>query len=78
MTASSSTARGDGWCELTSTEINKDFKELVGAEYTVKDLRTWAATLLAAAAFAERADGAGPDVGTPAKKVGAGGHDHGV
>ena len=48
------------WCELTSTEINKDFKELVGAEYTVKDLRTWAATLLAAAAFAERADGAAP------------------
>ncbi|HKX66569.1 MAG TPA: DNA topoisomerase IB [Intrasporangium sp.] len=51
---------GEAWCELTSTEINKDFKELVGAEYTVKDLRTWAATLLAAAAFAERADGAAP------------------
>jgi DNA topoisomerase IB len=51
---------GDVWCELTSTEINKDFKELVGAEYTVKDLRTWAATLLAAASFAERADGAAP------------------
>jgi DNA topoisomerase IB len=45
------------WCELTSTEINQDFKELVGDEYTVKDLRTWAATLLAAAAFADRVDG---------------------
>ena len=57
------------WYELTSTEINKDFKELVGAEYTVKDLRTWAATLLAAAAFAERADGGGPRSDRQRKKM---------
>jgi DNA topoisomerase IB len=60
---------GDVWCELTSTEINKDFKELVGEEYTVKDLRTWAATVLAAAAFAERVDGAAPTSERARKKV---------
>ncbi|MDC5698276.1 DNA topoisomerase IB [Intrasporangium calvum] len=57
------------WCELTSTEINKDFKELVGEDYTVKDLRTWAGTLLAAAAFAERADGGPPASERARKKV---------
>lgn len=45
------------WCDLSSTDINRDFKDLVGDEYTVKDLRTWAATLLAAAAFADQVDG---------------------
>jgi DNA topoisomerase IB len=60
---------GEAWCELTSTEINKDFKELVGVEYTVKDLRTWAATLLAAASFAERVDGGAPRSERQRKKV---------
>ncbi|GAA6527655.1 DNA topoisomerase IB [Intrasporangium sp. DVR] len=60
---------GGQWCELTSTEINKDFKELVGDEYTVKDLRTWAATLLAAAAFADRADGEPPTSERERKKI---------
>jgi len=32
---------------------NARFKELVGDEYTVKDLRTWHGTVLAAAAFAD-------------------------
>ena len=57
------------WCELTSTEINKDFKELVGDEYTVKDLRTWAGTLLAAAAFADRADHGPPASDRARRKV---------
>ncbi|WP_353508053.1 DNA topoisomerase IB [Intrasporangium sp.] len=60
---------GDQWCELSSADINRDFKELVGDEYSVKDLRTWAATVLAAAAFAERGDGAPPSSERARKKV---------
>ena len=60
---------GEVWCELSSTEINRDFKELVGEEYTVKDLRTWAATVLAAAAFAERVDDAAPTSERARKKM---------
>ncbi|ROP41216.1 DNA topoisomerase IB [Saccharothrix texasensis] len=35
-----------------SDDVNERFKEMVGAEFSVKDLRTWHATVLAAAAFA--------------------------
>lgn len=38
--------------EIASDDINERFKELVGDEFSVKDLRTWHATVLAAAAFA--------------------------
>ena len=41
-----------GWHELRSSDLNVAFKELVGEEYTVKDLRTWAATVTAAVALA--------------------------
>ena len=41
-----------GWHELSSGDLNVAFKELVGDEYTVKDLRTWAATVTAAVALA--------------------------
>ena len=41
-----------GWHELRSGDLNIAFKELVGEEYTVKDLRTWAATVTAAVALA--------------------------
>lgn len=50
-----------GWHDLTSTDVNREFKDLVGEAYTVKDLRTWAATVLAAAALA---DDAGPAAGS--------------
>lgn len=40
------------WHELHSADLNVAFKELVGAEYTVKDLRTWAATVTAAVTLA--------------------------
>jgi DNA topoisomerase I len=39
--------------ELHAEDLNARFKELVGAEYTVKDLRTWHGTVLAAAAFVD-------------------------
>jgi DNA topoisomerase IB len=42
----------DGWHELHSADLNLAFKELVGDEFTVKDLRTWAATVTAAVALA--------------------------
>jgi DNA topoisomerase I len=41
-----------GWHELRSADLNVAFKELVGEQYTVKDLRTWAATVTAAVALA--------------------------
>ena len=43
----------DEWRDIHSDELNARFKELVGAEYTVKDLRTWHGTVLAAAAFVD-------------------------
>lgn len=42
-----------GWVDLRADDLNVRFKELVGADYTVKDLRTWHGTVLAAAAFAD-------------------------
>ncbi|OBH61498.1 DNA topoisomerase IB [Mycobacterium sp. E2479] len=42
-----------GWVDIRAADLNDRFKELVGDEYTVKDLRTWHGTVLAAAAFAD-------------------------
>jgi DNA topoisomerase IB len=42
-----------GWIDVRADDLNARFKELVGNEYTVKDLRTWHGTVLAAAAFAD-------------------------
>ncbi|MEB3982134.1 DNA topoisomerase IB [Mycobacterium sp. 663a-19] len=42
-----------GWVNIRAEDLNARFKELVGDEYTVKDLRTWHGTVLAAAAFAD-------------------------
>jgi DNA topoisomerase IB len=39
----------DGWREVRAADVNARFKELAGDGYTVKDLRTWHATVLAAA-----------------------------
>jgi DNA topoisomerase-1 len=44
---------GAGWAEIHSDDLNTRFKELVGADYSVKDLRTWHGTVLAAAAFVD-------------------------
>jgi DNA topoisomerase I len=41
-----------GWVDLHADDLNERFKELVGAEYSVKDLRTWHGTVLAARSFA--------------------------
>ena len=42
-----------GWVDIRSDDLNARFKEMVGDEYTVKDLRTWHGTVLAAAAFVD-------------------------
>ena len=44
---------GSGWVDVHSDDLNARFKELVGTDYSVKDLRTWHGTVLAAAAFAD-------------------------
>jgi DNA topoisomerase I len=43
----------DIWTDIHSDDLNARFKELVGQEYSVKDLRTWHGTVLAAAAFVD-------------------------
>lgn len=43
---------GAAWQELRAEDVNGRFKELVGDQYSVKDLRTWNATVLAAAELA--------------------------
>ena len=42
-----------GWHDLRSGDLNLAFKEIVGEEFTVKDLRTWAATVTAAVSLAQ-------------------------
>lgn len=44
---------GSSWMDIHAEDLNARFKELVGDEYTVKDLRTWHGTVLAAAAFVD-------------------------
>jgi DNA topoisomerase-1 len=44
---------GSAWTDLRADDLNGRFKELVGEEYTGKDLRTWHGTVLAAAAFVD-------------------------
>lgn len=43
----------DGWHEVRTSDINEAFKALAGEDFTVKDLRTWAATVAAAAMLAQ-------------------------
>ncbi|ACU38618.1 DNA topoisomerase IB [Actinosynnema mirum] len=47
--------RKDGG-QVRSDDVNVRFKELVGEEFSVKDLRTWHATVVAARAFAAAGD----------------------
>lgn len=41
------------WIEVHAEDLNVRFKEMVGDDYTVKDLRTWHGTVLAAEAFVD-------------------------
>ncbi|WNG86494.1 DNA topoisomerase IB [Mycobacterium sp. ITM-2016-00317] len=42
-----------GWVDVRADDLNARFKELVGDEFSVKDLRTWDGTVLAAVAFSD-------------------------
>lgn len=42
-----------GWVDIRADDLNAHFKELVGDEFSVKDLRTWHGTVLAAEAFVD-------------------------
>jgi DNA topoisomerase-1 len=42
-----------GWKDVHADDLNMRFKELLGDDYSVKDLRTWHGTVLAAAAFVD-------------------------
>ena len=44
---------GSGWTDSRAEDLNARFKELVGEDYSVKDLRTWHGTVLAAEAFVD-------------------------
>lgn len=44
---------GSEWVDIHADDLNARFKELVGDQHTVKDLRTWHGTVLAAAAFVD-------------------------
>ena len=43
----------DGWVDLHADDLNDKFKDMVGEDYSVKDLRTWHGTVLAAEALVE-------------------------
>ena len=44
---------GTGWADVHADALNARFKELMGDDYSVKDLRTWHGTVLAAESFVE-------------------------
>jgi len=55
---------------LTSARLNDYVKLYLGPDFTAKDFRTWGGTLLAAVAFAERAQRYGfPDTKTDEKRA---------
>lgn len=42
----------EGWCEVRADDLNERFRELTDVQFSVKDLRTWHGTVLAAENFA--------------------------
>jgi DNA topoisomerase-1 len=54
---------GRAWADVRSTDINDYLKEATGADFSAKDFRTWAATMLAAIALAVSGEVAGTPTG---------------
>jgi DNA topoisomerase I len=44
--------KNDGWCDVRSPDINEYLKDATGDDFSAKDFRTWAATMLAAIGLA--------------------------
>jgi DNA topoisomerase I len=55
---------GTRWRDLSSTDINRYVKDVVGGDVSAKDFRTWHGTVLAAVSLAERAE----DVGSATRR----------
>lgn len=51
----------DTWHDLQTSEIRTEFKDLAGEEFSVKDLRTWSATVVASVSLARLMAEAGPE-----------------
>jgi DNA topoisomerase I len=54
---------GRSWCDLRSPDINEYLKEATGDDFSAKDFRTWAATMLAAIGLAVAGDVAATTTG---------------
>ena len=55
---------GTRWRDLSSTDINRYVKDVVGGDVSAKDFRTWHGTVLAAVSLADRAD----DIGSATRR----------
>jgi DNA topoisomerase-1 len=55
--------RGRAWSDVKSADINEYLKEATGADFSAKDFRTWAATVLAAIALAVSGEVAATEAG---------------
>src|SRR3954466_3086170 len=55
--------RGRAWSDLKSADINEYLQEATGADFSAKDFRTWAATVLAAIALAVSGEVAATEAG---------------
>ncbi|WP_308112844.1 DNA topoisomerase IB [Pseudonocardia oceani] len=60
---------GRGWHDVRAEDLNAGVKELVGGVYTCKDLRTWNATVLAAATLAAAAPDGPPTAERTRKRL---------
>ena len=54
---------GRSWCDVRSPDINEYLKEATGDDFSAKDFRTWAATMLAAIGLAVSGEVAGTKTG---------------
>jgi DNA topoisomerase-1 len=54
---------GRGWADVRSPDINEYLKDATGDDFSAKDFRTWAATMLAAIALAVSGEVAGAPTG---------------
>ena len=54
---------GRAWCDVRSPDINEYLKDATGDDFSAKDFRTWAATMLAAIALAVSGEVAGTKTG---------------
>jgi DNA topoisomerase IB len=54
---------GSGWREVTGAGLNEYLREIAGGDFSVKDFRTWHATVLAAVALAVSANARDSEAG---------------